>query len=974
MAGLFQTVLTMSLGAGLLALLILGARSLLGRRPGPFLPVLYALLMLRLALPLFVPSPLSFQNLLHVPETPLSTVNVPIEEPVITEDQTTTIPEYDLTPPVSQQNNAETASVATDIPESTAFVSVPAPLSAMEIAAIVWLTGIALTAAVFIAGNVRFARMLKRNRAYEETGFAALLDECKQQLGLKRHIPVIQTQGVSAAAVYGVFRPKLLISPDFLWLNPSQRRHVLLHELTHIRRRDTKMCLLAAMLCIVHWFNPLIWLAFGLMRRDIEVFCDDSTVKVLGDDERRSYAATLLTLVSPKKPLHLVTAMFISHTYIKKRILTIARRKKASALYTALALLLTVVIAITGCTAAVADTLPAESPEPFVAASPVPTPTAKTLSTPLVLYSFDFSNYAQDDNRVANIEKIASLLNGTYIEPDKDNHLIYDMKITAENGWKEAPSLTWADYRDVMRSVEWAPALSDTKIHETPQIGGGIDLVLGAIFNAFTEGSIPSVTPAFFEEDFGNGGDLVITSLPDAPRLILNLNVQDNLLLVYIYAAEQSDELPNGTIIGPGETAALLTEFAYQINEGAMENDDIITNIDKAVGLLNGMTVPAGDSVSVTEQLGGLIEQDGWKAAPSTGWLRMQSFATDSSNDDKTAAENEMFEAELRSDTQIGGGIEFAAMALCRASASASLNVRLLQGGQILSGGNLTITNPLKGDIQVTMSRTDGIINVSVFGTVQGDETADQSSALMASYLLDITGHDSDEVVDNVQKAVDLLNGRTIAQGETLSLNAVLGPRTLDSGWKKAAEFQDGAYTASPGGGVCMVATALYNAAIRAEMEVVEIRQHSLPTDYVDGGLDATISTGGPDLKIHNPYNTAVTLDVYLEDNNIIVEVWGPQFDRVVDFYSKKISVTAKPETVYHYNATMTPGGQPIPPGAEIPYVVSCPGAVFRVYKRVSIPDIKTGERVFKEILFSEVTYKAIEGAVYVNGPDPDAG
>lgn len=970
MAGLFQTVLTMSLGAGLLALLILGARSLLGRRPGPFLPVLYALLMLRLALPLFVPSPLSLQNLLHVPETPLSTVNVPIEEPVITEDQTTTIPEYDLNPPVSQQNNAETASVATDIPESTAFVSVSTPLSAMEIAAIVWLTGIAFTAAVFIAGNVRFARMLKRNRAYEETGFAALLDECKQQLGLKRHIPVIQTQGVSAAAVYGVFRPKLLISPDFLWLNPSQRRHVLLHELTHIRRSDTKMCLFAAILCIVHWFNPLIWLAFGLMRRDIEVFCDDSTVKVLGDDERQCYAATLLALVSPQRPRHLATAMFISHTNIKKRILTIARRKKASALYTVVALLLTVVIAITGCTAAVADTLPAESPEPFAAASPVPTPTTKTLSTPMVLYSFDFSSYAQDDNRVANIEKIASLLDGTYIEPDKDNHLIYDMKITVENGWKEAPSLTWPDYRNVMRAAEWAPTLSDTKNSEKPQMGGGIDLVLGAIFKAFTEGSIPSVTPAFFEEDFGNGGDLVITSLPDAPRLILNLNVQDNLLLVYIYAVEQSDELPNGIIIGPGETAALLTEFSYQINEGAMENDDIITNIDKAVGLLNGMTVPAGGSVSVTERLGELTESSGWQNAPTTGWMRMQHFRTDPSNRDRKPAPD----IETR-DTQIGGGIEFAAMALCRASASASLNVRLLQGGQILSGGNLTITNPLKGDIQVTMSRTDGIINVSVFGAAQDGEPTVQDTGCIALYSLDITGHDSDEVVDNVQKAVDLLNGRTIAPGETLSLNAVLGPRTLDNGWKKAAEFQDGAYTASPGGGVCMVATALYNAAIRAEMEIIEVRQHSsMPIDYVDGGLDSAISTGGPDLKIRNPYNTAVNLAVYLEDNNIIVEVWGPQFDRVVGFYSKKISVTAKPETVYHYNATMTPSGQPIPLGAEIPYVVSCPGAVFRVYKRVSIPDIKTGERVFKEILFSEVTYRAVEGAVYVNGPDPDAG
>ncbi len=819
MAGLFQTVLTMSLGAGLLALLILGARSLLGRRPGPFLPVLYALLMLRLALPLFVPSPLSLQNLLYVPETPISTVNVPFEEPVTTEDETTIIPEYDLTPPVSQQNNAETANAATDIPESTTFESTPIPLSPLEIAAIVWLAGVAFAATVFIVGNIRFTWMLKRNRVYDETGFMALLDECKQQLGLKRHIPVIQAQGVSAAAVYGVFRPKLLISPDFLWLNPSQRRHVLLHELSHIRRRDTEMCLFATVLCIVHWFNPLIWLAFGLMRRDIELFCDDNTVKALGDDERQSYAATLLALVSPQKPPHLVTAMFISHTYIKKRILTIARRKKVSALYTALALLLTTVIAITGCTAAVADTLPAEATEPPAAVSPVPT------------------------------------------------------------------------------SV---PAQATTVREEAPTSG-------------------------------------ISTS--------------------------------SSNVIAP-----LLIEFPYSISEVGMEFDDVVANIDKAVGLLNGITVPAGGSVSVTERLGELTESSGWLNASTTGWMRMQHFRTDPSNHDRKPA----LDIETR-DTQIGGGIEFAAMALCRASASAGLNVRLLQGGQILSGGDLTITNPLKGDIQVTMSRTDNIITVSVFGAAQDGESADQSSALTASYLLDITGHDSDVAVDNVQKAVDFLNGRTIAPGETLSLNAVLGPLTMDNGWKKAAEFQDGAYVGSPGGGVCMVATALYNAAIRAEMEIIEVRQHSaMPIDYVDGGLDADISTGGPDLKIRNTYNTAVTLAVYLEDNNIVVEVWGPQLDHDVNFFSKKISATAAPERVYHYNATMTPAGQAIPPGAKIPYLMSCPGAVFRVYKTVSGPGGVNigvdGQQLSKVTLFSEVTYRAIEGEVYVNGPDPDAG
>ena len=69
MDDLLSAILQMSLGGSLLALLILGARALIGRRPGPFMPLLYAFLMLRLAFPFSIQCPLSIQNLLSMPET-----------------------------------------------------------------------------------------------------------------------------------------------------------------------------------------------------------------------------------------------------------------------------------------------------------------------------------------------------------------------------------------------------------------------------------------------------------------------------------------------------------------------------------------------------------------------------------------------------------------------------------------------------------------------------------------------------------------------------------------------------------------------------------------------------------------------------------------------------------------------------------------------------------------------------------------
>jgi len=204
MKEIFTAVLSMSLGGALLALLII-ARALVVRRPGPFLPVLCALLMLRLMLPFSVPSPFSAMNLLprqvNTQTAAVQTVGPPPEPP----SPAAPVPD----PAVDTVTLTGSPDIVMPPAENTGavFAPVTAAMEPLEIAAIVWLAGVALVAAVLIAGNIRFLRRLKRRQAYEAPGFMALLDECKALLGLRRKLSAIQAQGVSAAAVYGVIRP-----------------------------------------------------------------------------------------------------------------------------------------------------------------------------------------------------------------------------------------------------------------------------------------------------------------------------------------------------------------------------------------------------------------------------------------------------------------------------------------------------------------------------------------------------------------------------------------------------------------------------------------------------------------------------------------------------------------------------------------------------------------------------------------------
>lgn len=349
MSYVFRIVLETSISAGIAALMVIAARFIIGARPGITLRLLFILLIIRLAVPVPVQSPLSVQNLFnasvsqYIPEALNASVPDEADSSGISGVQGDT-------------KAAEADNILTADNISVNNSAGPADITSMSLAdicALIWLCGVAAFSALLIFSNVRFMKMLRRNRGYDAPGFDALLTGCKNELGLKRRVETVRASGINTAAVYGVFRPKLLISPSFESLSEAEKRHVLLHEFSHIKRRDNLVCLLASILSIAYWFNPLIWIAFALMRKDIEVICDTVALKKVS--ERRAYAQTLLRLAESAragKP-RLVPALFISTDAIRRRIKMIVLNEKNSAFFTMIGLILIVVIAVCGCTAAV---------------------------------------------------------------------------------------------------------------------------------------------------------------------------------------------------------------------------------------------------------------------------------------------------------------------------------------------------------------------------------------------------------------------------------------------------------------------------------------------------------------------------------------------------------------------------------------------------------------------------------------------
>ena len=199
------------------------------------------------------------------------------------------------------------------------------------------------------------------------------------------------------------------------------------------------------------------------------------------------------------------------------------------------------------------------------------------------------------------------------------------------------------------------------------------------------------------------------------------------------------------------------------------------------------------------------------------------------------------------------------------------------------------------------------------------------ATSFIASYTTKFSARRDDEVKQNrkfnIQKAADIINGNTIQPGEEWSFNTVVGPRTYELGWKGANGISGGKeYTIQAGGGICQVSTTLYNALLCANMEIVDRRAHTIPSDYVPVGLDATVDTRGIDFVWKNNTDMPAYIFAKVEKvegsssrHTITVYVYGKPLPEGVTYQSRNEIIeerSRQDEAIYTNDASIPTGYQ----------------------------------------------------------------
>lgn len=225
---------------------------------------------------------------------------------------------------------------------------------------------------------------------------------------------------------------------------------------------------------------------------------------------------------------------------------------------------------------------------------------------------------------------------------------------------------------------------------------------------------------------------------------------------------------------------------------------------------------------------------------------------------------------------------------------------------------------------------------------VYTSEALKEVQAPISSFYTYYNNADQDRNI-NLEVAAARIND-LLMPGEVFELSEHLEPITAASGYKSSKVIVNGRIEDGIGGGVCQIASTLYNAVLLSNLDITVRRNHSLPVAYVPLGRDATYATGGIDFKFQNNSKYPVFIESYCENNRVYVNIFShpslkPEYDEI-KFQSETIEIIDAPPTQYIDDPEL-------PIGTEIQDLAPLQGKKVKLYKLC----YKDGQLVKKEVV-----------------------
>lgn len=299
---LFLGIINMSITSSYVILFVILIRFFLRKAPKIYSYSLWSVVLLRLTIPL------SFQSIFS-----LIRIN------------TKAIPEDIIYTQVPQINSGITAIdrvVNNSLPAAVPYASINPMQIWIALGQIVWIFGIVVLTIYSILTTIKLSKNLRTSKLV-----------CNN---------IYETNTIKTPFVFGIIRPKIYLP---FGLSETEKSYIIKHEQTHIKRRDHTIKFFSFLVVSMHWFNPLVWISFFLMSKDMELSCDEKVIKELGNGIKKDYSNSLLSLSTGRRIIGGSPIAF-GENNIKVRIKNVLNYKKPEFWVSIVVIIVIVVVSI----------------------------------------------------------------------------------------------------------------------------------------------------------------------------------------------------------------------------------------------------------------------------------------------------------------------------------------------------------------------------------------------------------------------------------------------------------------------------------------------------------------------------------------------------------------------------------------------------------------------------------------------------
>ena len=411
----------------------------------------------------------------------------------------------------------------------------------MTILTIVWIIGILLLATYTVISYWRLHREIDTAVRYKDN--------------------IFQSENVSSPFVLGIINPRIYLPFS---MNEQDMEHVVAHEQAHIRRKDHWWKPLGFLLLTIHWFNPLMWLAYVLLCRDIELACDEKVIKELGNEQRADYTQALVAC-SVNRRMIAACPLAFGEVGVKERVKSVMNYKKPAFWVIILAVIACVIVAVCFLTNPKQDSytlrivVPAGSQEEFVYTEEE----VSTVRNSIKIWSGDGLGDTEvllfPVNKTAETGYTATYLtHGMPVEFDAEKDTWYKIGVNMQNSTNEDiivyvevenvevrivdeinSVIEWFDYLETPDEMKWDGSL-EISLTEFPDVTfrwtyGEMLAVKGSKSTSLYTGM--PIWNAYFCDLTGDGLPELCSSISWGSGMI------DNRVIIYDYANGVSYEL-----------------------------------------------------------------------------------------------------------------------------------------------------------------------------------------------------------------------------------------------------------------------------------------------------------------------------------------------------------------------------------------------------------------------------------------------